>query len=305
MSNKIDEVRNKLKEYNPGNLKEKLPLLDTLLERHRSAAAAVDIERAIFLTDHLKQTENSGIPMSIRRSQAISNYLSGRKILFHDDNMLGGATTAKELGAPLYPEYIGLTIWPELKTISNRKDNPQLLDEKDADTLNFDVFPYWLDRSISEEVRKVDQYRQSLQEKMIIYTISKAATISHTTPCYELILKKGILGILAEAVQNEAKYSDDEEKSSFYHSVRIAMQGVLNYAANLSREASHLASTESDPERKKNFQRIADICKRVPANPAKSFHEAVNALWICQVCVFAENTNMAINPGRLDQILYP
>ncbi|MBT7618102.1 MAG: hypothetical protein HN590_12540 [Calditrichaeota bacterium] len=305
MCSKIGEVKNKLKEYTPDNLKEKLPLLDSLLELHRSVAATVDIERSQYLTDHLKKTENSGIPMSIRRAQAISNYLSERKVFFHDNNMLGGATTGKALGAPVYPEYIGLTIWPELRTISTRIDNPQILNKEDADILNYEVFPYWLDRSISEEVRKVDPDRQSLQEKMIIYTISKAATISHTTPCYELVLKKGILGILCEAVEKEAKHDDDDEKSDFYQSVRIAMQGVLNYSANISREASKRANSEVDEERKKNFQRIAEVCKRVPAHPARNYIEAVNALWICQVCVFAENSNMAINPGRLDQILYP
>ncbi|SDU28468.1 pyruvate formate lyase family protein [Desulfobacula phenolica] len=302
---KTDEVRDKLKEYTPGNLKTKLPLLDTLLELHRSATAAVDIERAKYMTAYLKETEHLNLPMPVRRAEAVAGYLSNREICFHDDNMLGGATTAKALGAPVYPEFFGLSIWPELGTISTRKDNPQFLDKKDADILNFDVFPYWMEKSMSEEVRKVDPFRQGLLEKMIIYTIAKAATISHTTPCYELVLEKGIQRIMEEAANKEEEQGNDKEKLFFYRSVRIAMQGILDYAANISREAARKADNETDPERKKNLQSIAEICKRVPAKPAETYHEAVNALWICQVCVFAENSNMAINPGRLDQILYP
>lgn len=305
MYEKINDVRNKLKKYTPENLKEKLPLLDTLLELHRTATAAVDIERAVCMTAHFKETEHSDTPMQINRAQAVSAYLSKRKIYFHDDNMLGGATTGKPLGAPLYPEFFGLSIWPELRTISTRKANPQYLGKKDADILNFEVFPFWMEKSMSEEVRKVDPYRQGLLEKMIIYTISKAATISHTTPCYELVLEKGLDAIMKEAEQKEAEHSGNKEKSIFYASVRIALQGILDYAANISRAATRKADEETDPERKKNFQNIAKICKRIPAKPAQSYHEAVNALWICQVCVFAENSNMAINPGRLDQILYP
>ncbi len=305
MYDKIDEIRDKLKGYTPGNMKESLPLLDSLLELHHTAKAAVDIERARYMTAHLKQTEDQNIPMPVRRAQAVSSYLSRRKVCFHDHNMLGGATTGKVLGAPLYPEFFGLGIWPELGNISTRTENPQLLDKKDADILNFEVFPYWMEKSISEEVRKVDPYRQSLLEKMIIYTVSKAATISHTTPCYELVLQKGINGILEEATQKQAEYGEDEEKSDFYHSVRIAMEGILDYAANIAREAAQKADQETDPKRKENFQRIARICEKVPAHPAETYHEAVNALWICQVAVFAENSNMAINPGRLDQILYP
>jgi pyruvate formate-lyase/glycerol dehydratase family glycyl radical enzyme len=305
MYDKINTVRKKLSAYTTGNMKQKLPLLDTLLNLHYSATAAVDIERAQYITAHLKETEGSDTPYAIRRAQAITRYLTNREIIFHDNNMLGGATTAKALGAPLYPEFFGLSIWPELGNIGQRKDNPQILDKKDADILNFEVFPYWLDRSISEHVRKTEPFRQNLLEKMIIYTISKTATISHTTPCYELVLKKGIYGIMEEAVQNAARYSDDEQKSTFYTSVKIAMQGILDYADNISKQAAIKADQETDPEQKKNLQTISDICKRVPAHPAETFHEAVNSLWICQVCVFAENSNMAINPGRIDQILYP
>ncbi|MCP3901670.1 MAG: hypothetical protein GY707_18325, partial [Desulfobacteraceae bacterium] len=215
MYEKIDEVRNKLKKYTPDNLKKELPLLDTLLQLHYGATAEVDIERARYMTAHFKETEQLNRPMQIRRAEAISSYLSNRKIKFHDNNKLAGATTGKALGAPLYPEFFGLSIWPELGNISTRDENPQVLDKKDAEILNFEVFPYWMEKSIAEEVRKEDPYRQALLEKMIIYTISKAATISHTTPCYELVLQKGINGIIQEAIQKkeQAEHSGNEEQS--------------------------------------------------------------------------------------------
>jgi formate C-acetyltransferase len=305
MTNPIDAIREKLGRFTPENMQTTLPLLHRLLNRHYQATVAVDIERAVLMTQHLKQSDGSSTPMQIRRAEAVKKYLSERKIYFHDDNMLGGATTGKELGAPLYPEFFGLSIWPELNTISTRAENPQYLDKKDADTLNFEVFPYWMERSISEEVRKVDPFRQSLLEKMIIYTISKAATISHTTPWYEIVLKKGIIGIMQAAAEKEAQSAGDENKKNFYRSVQIAMQGIVDYAANISNAAAEQARDESDPARKRNLLAISETCKKVPAHPATTYREAVNSLWISQVAVLAENSNMAINPGRLDQILYP
>ncbi|HRF89637.1 MAG TPA: pyruvate formate lyase family protein, partial [Desulfobacter postgatei] len=305
MFEKINQVRNELQGYSQENLARKLPLLNTLLQRHYDAQAEVDIERARYMTQYFRQTDPQEIPMPIKRAEAVASYLSNRKIVFHDNNRLAGATTSKSLGAPLYPEFFGLSIWPELGTISTRKDNPQILSKKDADILNFEVFPYWMDKSISEEVRKVDPQRQALLEKMIIYTISKAATISHTTPAYELVLEKGIKAIMDEAAQKEIQFQNDTKKSVFYQSVRIAMQGILDYAANISEQAQIQAESETDPERKENLLKMAQICKNVPVNPPRTYHEAVNSLWICQVCVFAENSNMAINPGRIDQLLYP
>ena len=146
MYEKIDEVRNKLKEYTPQNLKKRLPLLERLLKLHYNATVEVDIERALYMTTHLKHTEHLNSLMPIRRAGAISSYLSRRKIVFHDNNMLAGSTTGKALGAPLYPEFFGLSIWPELGSISTRDENPQFLDKKDAEILNFEVFPYWMEK---------------------------------------------------------------------------------------------------------------------------------------------------------------
>jgi pyruvate formate-lyase/glycerol dehydratase family glycyl radical enzyme len=304
MKDCIEEIRSQLEGYTPANLGTRLPLLAELLRLHHAARPEVDIERARFVTAHLRKTDET-IPMPIRRAQAVSSYLSGRKVPFHDDSMLGGATTGKVLGAPLYPEFFGLSIWPELGSIGDRPDNPQQLSKEEAKILNFEIFPYWMDRSIAEEVRRVDPYRQGLLEKMILFTISKAAAISHTTPAYERLLSRGADAIVAEAADREAGCCRDESKSVFYRSVRHALQGLCTYAANISAAAARKAGTESDPWRKKNLSQIARVCRRVPALPARTYREAVNALWIAQVGVFAENANMAINPGRLDQILYP
>ncbi len=82
------------------------------------------------------------------------------------------------------------------------------------------------------------------------------------------------------------------------------MQGVIAYAQNLGKKAAGLAAKEQDPFRKENFRKMAALCARVPAKPARTFREAVNCIWIVQVAIHAENINMAMSPGRLDQILY-
>ena len=70
---------------------------------------------------------------------ALPIYLSKRAPVYHDDNMIAGSTTSKSIGAPLYPELMGLTIWPELETISTRSVNPQILTKDEADLLNFQI----------------------------------------------------------------------------------------------------------------------------------------------------------------------
>jgi len=79
----------------------------------------------------------------------------------------------------------------------------------------------------------------------------------------------------------------------------------VTYAENLARRASELADEATTPELRDSYRALADVCAQVPAKPARTFREAVNSLWILQIGIHAENINMAISPGRLDQVLHP
>ncbi len=50
---------------------------------------------------------------------------------------------------------------------------------------------------------------------------------------------------------------------------------------------------------------MSEICSWVPAQPPRTFWEALNAIWICKIALHQENGNFALSLGRLDQILYP
>ena len=307
LSSEIHAFHAELSAFTRENFEERLPQLYGLRERHYKAEPAVDIERAWYMTDYLRKHEHDGEPMQVRRAEATAHYMTHRGIHFHDDNLLGGATTGKEIGAAVYPEFLGLSIWPELDSIGRRPDNPLRLSDEDAEKLNLEVFPYWLDRTVAHLVRKEDPKRQGWLEKLVIYTISKAATLSHTTPSYRLALEKGIDGIISEAKEKEAAAGGDTHRRDFYRSMQSAMAGLKRYANRVSERARAEAETAraaQDTARVKIFESMAEVCAKVPAGPPSSYREALNSVLLCQVGVLAENVNMAINPGRLDQLLY-
>ena len=312
----MEEIRKdvSLKNYTLDNLN----LLKELKREYLDIKTAVCIERAKFITDYMKKHENNNEPMELKRAKAVNYYLTNREPVFHDNNLIAGSSTSKKIGAPVYPELLGLSIWPELDTISTRKTNPQLLTKEEAEILNLEVFPYWMDRTVLEMTRKeINGERDNqkakafkLMEKIVFFMCGKTAVISHTTPFYENVLYKGLNALMEEARENEEKLKkaflnkEAEEKIIFYQAMQIAMQGIINYAQNLSRKAAELAEQESSQDNKKNYLAMSDVCALVPANPARTFREAINSLWLCHVGVLAENVNMALNPGRLDQILY-
>ncbi|HEC96905.1 MAG TPA: hypothetical protein ENI58_01900 [Nitrospirae bacterium] len=286
---------------------ENLDLLRTLRENLLKTRPEVCIERARYTTRYLRDMSSPDEPMETRYAKAVAYFLSNKEAVFFNENLLAGSTTSKPFGAPVYQELTGMTIWPELDTISTREKNPLILSREDAGELNFDIFPYWMERNILEYTRnkfnKPDCMR--LFERIVFFLASKAGTISHTIPDYRKILDKGVEGIIEEARTREEEVRDkDSQGLLFYQAVQTVMKGVLNYAGNLSRKAAELAKVEKDPSRRENLLKMSEICTRVPAKPARTFREAVNSLWICQVAVHAENINMAISPGRLDQVFY-
>ncbi len=279
------------------------------------AKPEVCIERARYVTKYLKDLSSPDEPMELRYAKAVNFFLSNKETFFFDDNLLAGTTTSKYFGAPVYPEFVtGLTIWPELDTISKREKNPLILSGSDRDELNFDIFPYWIDRNILEYARK--KYNNPacmrLFERIVFFIAGKAGCISHTVPHYKIVLEKGLDGVIAGAEENEARIknagatnAEEKQQQMFYQAVKIAMEGIKNYAQNLSQKAAELALREADAFRRDNYLKMFEVCERVPAKPARTFREAVNSIWIAQIAVHAENINMAMSPGRLDRILYP
>ena len=291
-----------------------LPLLKRLRKGLLDTKPQVCIERAKCITESLRETCSGDEPMMVRYARAVAHFLSRKAPLFFDDSLLAGTTTSKPFGAPVYPEFTGLTIWPELDTIGIREKNPLILSKAEAEALNFDIYPYWMKRNILEYTR--EKYRNPecmrLFERLVFFIASKAGCISHTVPDYSVALEKGVAYLIEEAASKEAALRNDgslpggeRQKAEFYPAVQIALKGIIAYAQRLSERAAELAEQTHDPFRKENFLEMAAVCERVPAKPARSFREAVNSLWIIQVAIHAEHINMAMSPGRLDQVLYP
>ncbi len=293
----------RLPEYTLEDLEGVGQLRDEMLQ----APVQICIERAWYITQYMKEhtwEEMEAHPL-LYRARAVYNYLSNKKPVIPDRNLLAGTTGAYLKTAPVYPEFIGLTIWSELDTISGRGKNPQLLTKKDAEKLNFDIYPYWIDRDVLASTKK--EYGNimpvRLLEKMIFYVSGKAGCISHTVPDFKRVLAEGLESVIREADEKAASAKPEEQE--FYQAVALSLKGLIRYAENLSREAERQAMNETDRERREQLLKMAEVCSRVPAKPAGSFREAVNCIWLCLIGIHAENINMAISPGRLDQVLYP
>ena len=65
-----------------------------------------------------------------------------------------------------------------------------------------------------------------------------------------------------------------------------------------------MAAAESDAARIAELLVIAENCRHVPANPPRSFHEALQFVWLIQVSFHIEAPTTAGGVGRFDQFMY-
>jgi len=295
--------------------------LKRLREIHFQIIPEICVERPRLVTQYLKEMDDPDDAPVVRQAKVLKHLLESKKptiwhttgrdsnrhkLEFCEDNLLAGSTTAKAKGVPLYPEFLALSIWPELLTINDREANPCYISEEDIEALNFDIFPFWMDNTILEYARdKFNRPRSlKLMQRLVFFLCSKVECISHTIPDYSKVVNRGLNDIIREAEEKLHGQQQDTMTRSFYEAVKLSLEGVVAYAHNLSDEARKLAASETDGDRKRELEKLANICARVPAEKPDTFREALNAIWICKVALHQEHANVGFSIGRLDQVLY-
>ena len=130
---------------------------------------------------------------------------------------------------------------------------------------------------------------------------------THRALDYEKLLKKGINGILAEVREYQANidFSDPDctQKRIFYKACVDDLEAALRFQQRYYDEAVRLRDAETNPQRKKELEDMANALKVVPANPATTFREALQSVWLLTVMLF--DIEEAIQAGRPDNYLYP
>ncbi len=292
------------------------PDLEIQRELHFSVKPSVCTERARLITEYLMETgfehDSNGRSRTpiLRQAHALNYILTHKRPVIRSNSLLAGATTSKDVGVILYPEGHGITLWPELKTISARKIQPYDIDEKDRELLDKKVFPFWSDRNVREYARRTNNFPryQELDEKFVLYFMWKTVALSHTVPDFPRMLAHGIMPVIEEAVKRN-NAAADENRRHFYSAIETSLQGVLNYAKHLEEEAQRLAAQAgkqgADTKTIEHYKRLADVLHRVPARGARTLDEAVQSLWILWIALHNESTNAGLSLGHLDLWLQP
>ncbi|MBI9089827.1 MAG: formate acetyltransferase [Desulfobacterium sp.] len=292
---------------------EAFPRIKMRHEKHFNATPEISSERPVLLTQwyrrHGFEKDSDGNPWTpeLRQAYAFKYLMKNKKPVIRKDSIIAGTTCPEEVGVLVYPDTSGTLIWGELGSISKRVLTPCNISKETAGQLH-DIFPFWAKRTTRAWISENHGYPfcQKIDERSVASFNFKTVSMSHTVPDLPRFVNDGTLAIIEEVQQQiKALAPEESDKRNTLTSMMLCLEGLNAYAANLAKEAKTLADKETDPQRKEELNRLYQTCSHVPANPARTLDEAVNAAWISWIGLLMENTNVSLSPGRLDQLFQP
>lgn len=286
----------------------KSPRIDKLVNALFEKMPEIESDRAVLITDSYLKTE--GKPIITRRAEAFANILENIPIVIRDNELIVGSSTKSPRGCQVFPEFSFSWLEDEFDTIEKRDADPFYISEETKETLK-NIYRYWEGKTTSE---LATSYMAPEAIKAIEHNIFTPGNyyyngVGHVTVCYDKILEIGYEGIIKEAKDELERCNVSDmnyaSKSHFLNAVILSCNAVINYAKRYAVLAKELAQKCNDQKRKKELEKIAKNCDRVPEKGARNFYEACQSFWFVQMLLQIESSGHSISPGRFDQYMYP
>ncbi|MEE4166263.1 MAG: pyruvate formate lyase family protein, partial [Desulfocapsaceae bacterium] len=282
--------------------------INHLKKRVVSARPEMDLENARILTESFRETE--GEPLVVRKAKGFYKQCLLKDVSIAEHELIVGCPGSKIRGGILCADTCWSVLDDELNTISSRAYDPFLLRSEDRLVFEQEIRPYWKGRSNYEEwLAQIPDDTRQLRDNGVVYINRKAVRgFGETTAGYEWFINKGLCGVESTVAGRKAKLDlttpGDYEKDYYLKSLLIVIDGMKILCRRYGDEAARLAALEVDDVRKNELLEIAGTCSHLSQYPARTFKEALQALYFYQICIFMEQNAASYNPGRMDQYLY-
>jgi len=156
-----------------------------------------------------------------------------------------------------------------------------------------------------QESEEMDRLRDQCES----YSAPVLGQRAHMAIDYGKLLRLGLSGIRSEIAGYRAGLDistpNDLEHDAFYRSCIIALDGLSAFSQRYALLAENLAASCDDPPRKIELERISDVCRSVPEQPASSFYEALECIHLVTFALCAGQRMLLFQLGRPDRYLLP
>jgi formate C-acetyltransferase len=281
-----------------------------LREESLQAVNRLSAERALLVTRFYKDLSAVEDSVPVQRAKAFAYILANKSICINDGELIVGERGPAPKATPTYPE-INLHSLQDLEILNVRKKVSFKVDAETRRAFEEEIIPFWSGKTNRERVfRNMEPAWIDAYEAGIFTEFQEQRAPGHTV-LGSKIYRKGmedLIGEIREAReqldlhQDAAAYDKREELKA----MEIAARALIMYAERHAEALEKLAMGELDPDRKEELEKMAEICRQVPAKAPRTMHEALQYYWFVHLGVITElNPWDSFNPGRLDQHLLP
>ena len=285
---------------------------DRVKRLHRQSIdtpTTLTIERALIETAFYK--ENYGkMPNCILRAKNFYEICKKKTIYIGKDELIVGERGPVPKAVPTFPELTCHSV-EDLHTLNTRELQPYHISQEDIDTYAREVIPYWEGRTQRERIfSHVSKEWEEAYHAGVFTEFMEQRAGGHTAMDGKMY-QRGLLDCKALIAQtlNELDFINDPEatdKQQELQAMDISCDAAILFAERHADLAEKMAAEESDPQRKAELVKIANVCRWVPAHAPRDMQEAIQMYWFVHLGTVTElNGWDCMNPGHIDQHLFP
>ena len=273
--------------------------------------------------------ETGGLPLDLRWAKAFQMIMKESPAVIREGELIVGSQTEYVRGVDLIAATDPLVYLKQLqeKQLQRRMSHTKYaeIDKNEEKFLEEDC-QYWADHlppdyqteAVREELG--DEYLDLLTDKAMVFEFylprRGVKTADNQADISLRLLNEGLNGVMARARAEQEKmdklsYQLPTTTAAGYHkkillkSVIMSCEAVIEFANRHAQLARRMAKKESNPARKRELEKIAGVCEWVPANPPRSFWEALQFVRFVHLAKAKETSTGGGPLGKVDQYLYP
>ncbi len=285
------------------------PRIQRLRKLSFEAEPTISIERALHETAFYK--ENYGkYSIPVLRALTFLDHCEKKTIYLGDDELIVGERGPKPKAIPTFPELTCHSV-EDFHVLNTRDMQRYITTPEDIETYASEVIPYWQGKTQRERIfNHVPEAWKRAYEAGLFTEFMEQRAPGHTALDGK-IYQKGMLDFKREIEENIATldYLNDPQatdKAEQWKAMSISCDAVIVFAERHADLAEKMATLETKPQRVAELEKIAQICRRVPAHAPRTFWQAIQMYWFVHLGAITElNGWDAMNPGHFDQHLTP
>jgi trans-4-hydroxy-L-proline dehydratase len=270
----------------------------------------LDHERAMLVTEFYKTGVYQDEPVPVQRALCFKHILENKKLYIGKHELIVGERGPAPKATSTYPE-VNLHSLNDLDILASRDKVSFRVSEETRRVYDQVIIPFWQGKTNRDKLMALMTPQWLTAYKAGVFTEFQEQRAPGHTVLGKKPWTKGMLDLMEEckAAADKLDHENDPDavsKRDELKAMQIAAGALVSYARRHADELELRASRESDPIARDEQLRIARICRNVPANAPKTFHEALQHYWFIHLGVITElNPWDSFNPGRLDQHLIP